>query len=582
MADQKMEWKDIKNLIRRRRKPFLIVFLIVFLASIVIAFILPPVYRAETTILIEDQQIPESLVQSTITTYAEERLNTIKQVLSGERLKAIIDELNLYPEIRKKYGIDEAVITMGKAIGMETQSASFVNRTTGRAVTTTIAFILSYEGADPQTVQKVTNVLSELFLEEDARIKEKMTSTTTEFFMKELESLKKEIQIYDQKISEFKQAHFGELPEHNNVNLDSIARLERELDNVDMQIRSLEERKINLQGQMATIDPLLPINVDGQSVARNPSEQLKYLRLKLISLQSTLSDKHPDIKKLKSEISELEGQVGSSGDPQGKIKRLNNLKTELGTLKGRYGPKHPDVIKLQKEIRILEKSIRNQKRGNSVSAIAKESPDNPMYINLRTQISSLQTTINNLIKDRENIQEDLADYRKKIAKAPIVEIEYNELTRDYEVTKQKYDELMKKLMTANLAQGMEEGRHGQRFEIKSYANLPGKPYKPNRLAIILLGLVLGMGFAVGLASLQEFFDDSVKSEKELNALFSVPVLTVISKVETEQEKTRNAVRRLIWAFAAFGFILIGAKIVNDYLMPINELYEIILNNAKNM
>jgi len=251
-------------------------------------------------------------------------------------------------------------------------------------------------------------------------------------------------------------------------------------------------------------------------------------------------------------------------------------------LKGRYGPKHPDVIQLTKEIQILEKSIQKKKRTPQVRTIASEVPDNPMYINLKTQISSLQSTINNLEMDKIGIQDDLEKYRERVQRAPLVEIEYNELTRDYDVTKKKYNELMNKLMTANLAQGMEEGQHGQRFEIKSYAYLPGKPYKPNRLAIILLGLVLGVGAGFGLVSLQEYLDDSIRNEKELSSLVDVPVLTVISKVETGQEKVRHMVRGLLWAFAAFGFILIAAKIVNDYLFPINDLIEMIVNNAKSV
>jgi polysaccharide biosynthesis transport protein len=85
--------------------------------------------------------------------------------------------------------------------------------------------------------------LSELFLEEDIRLKEKKTAATTEFLSAELEALKEQLQLYEQKISEFKQLHFGVLPEHNSVNLESIGRLERELERVNMQIRDLQDRK---------------------------------------------------------------------------------------------------------------------------------------------------------------------------------------------------------------------------------------------------------------------------------------------------------------------------------------------------
>jgi polysaccharide biosynthesis transport protein len=583
MPDQFLEWNDVKSFIRRRRKSFVFLFLIVFFSSIIIAFALPPIYRAESTLVIEEQQVPENFVGSTITAYAQERLSIIRQqIFSSERLREIIEKFELYPEIREKHGMGEAIRKMRQFIGLETESADFTNPKTGKTISTTIAFVLYYEGRDPETVQKVANVLSELFLEEDIKLKEKMTTATTGFLSAELEALKEQLQLYEQKISEFKQLHFGVLPEHSSVNLESIGRLERELDRVNMQIRDLQDRKIIIEGQMANVDPLLPIRMDGENMARNPAERLKYLRLNLISLQSKLHDKHPDINKLKREIQELENQVGVTGGYQEELKRLNSLKAELAGMEGRFGPQHPDVVKLTKEIQILEKTIAGKRNESRVRNISRQVPDNPTYINLMTQKSSIDATIDNLMSDRRSIQEELAKFRQRIEKAPLVEKEYNELTRDYNTTKRKYDEVMNNLMAANVAKGVEEGQHGQRFKIKNYAYLPEKPYKPNRLAIILLGFVLASGLGLGLAALQESLDTSIKTEKELNKLVGIPVLTVISKVETQKEKTRRVFQRLILVCAFLGFILIAAIIVNEYLMPINEFWSVIVNNAKNM
>jgi polysaccharide biosynthesis transport protein len=583
MADQNLEWNDIKSFIRRRRKTFVLVFLLLFLSSIIIAFTLPSIYRGETTLFIEEQQIPENFVGAPITTYAEERLNNIKQqIFSNERLQGIIEKFDLYPDIREKHGMGEAIRKLLLSIGLETESAEFINPRTGKTMAATIAFILYYEGRDPETVQKVTNQLSELFLEEDIRIKEKRTTATTGFLSMELQALKEQLQLYDDKISEYKQKHFGELPEHSSVNLASIGRLERELERVNMQIRDLQDRKIIIEGQMVNVDPLLPINIDGENVARNPAERLKYLRLNLLSLQSVLHDKHPDIVKAKREIRELENQIGGAGGTQVELKRLNSLKTELAAAEGRYGSNHPDVIRLNKEIQTLEKSISSKTSSNEVRTLSKQVPDNPIYINLITQISSIDSSIANLMNDRQSIQLELTKYRQRIEKAPFVEKEYNDLTRDYNTTKQKYDETMNKLMGANVAKGIEEGHHGQRFEIKNYAYLPKKPFKPNRLRIILIGFVLASGLGLSFAALQEGLDNSIKTEKELNKLVSVPVLTVISKVETQKEKSRKLFHRLMWVFAFLGVILIGATIVNQFVIPINELWAVILTNAKNM
>lgn len=579
---QDLEWKDVQGFVKRRLKSFIFIFSIVMAITVIIAFTIPPIYRAGTTILIEERQIPENYIQSTITTYAEERLNTIKQqILSADRLNDIIREFNLYSEIRDEYGIGEAVREMKDAIELETMSASFVNPRTGKAMAATIAFTLYYQGGEPETVKDVANVLGELFLKEDVKIREKITDVTTGFLMAELENLKQQIQLHEKKISAFKQQHFGELPEHNNVNLASVGRLERELERINMQIRNLQERKINLKGQLSTVDPLLPIKIDGKSVARNPAEQLKYLRLKLISLQSVLSDKHPDIKKIKNEINKLESQVDAPVGHKEEIKKLESLRVDLAGLRGRYGDKHPDVIKLKREIGRLEQAA-SRRATVTVSKAATESPDNPTYINLKTQLETVETTIRNLEGDRQAVQRDLAEYRRRIEMSPLVEKEYSELTRNYDLTKSKYDEIMNKLMNAKVAKGMEEGQHGQRFEITSYAYLPGKPYKPNRIAIILLGFVLAAGLSFGVTALQEFFDHSIKNEDELARIAQLPVLTVITKVETKHEKVHTLAMRLVWTLAAIGLVFVGAIIINDYVMPIKDIWEMIQENAKKM
>lgn len=61
-------------------------------------------------------------------------------------------------------------------------------------------------------------------------------------------------------------------------------------------------------------------------------------------------------------------------------------------------------------------------------------------------------------------------------------------------TQAKYDDLMRKFMESKVSQGPGKGAEGRaRFTIIDPARLPEKPYKPNRLAIMLIGLVLGVG-----------------------------------------------------------------------------------------
>ena len=82
-----IEIQDIKGIIKRRKKVFIISFLIIFIIGVIIALILPPIYESVAMIRVEDQQIPENLIQSTITDYAEERIRKISQeILSRPKL----------------------------------------------------------------------------------------------------------------------------------------------------------------------------------------------------------------------------------------------------------------------------------------------------------------------------------------------------------------------------------------------------------------------------------------------------------------------------------------------------------------
>ena len=575
--DAQLEIQDLKGVIRsvfrRRKKSFFISFSLIFLLAGVIAFMLPPIYLSQSTVLIEGQQIPEDFVKTTITTYVEERLQVIQQQVMGRtKLLSIIDQFNLYSEMREKHTTEEIVDKMRNAIELKTVSASVVDRRSGRSSVATIAFTLSYQGKEPSKVQKVANVLASFFLEEDLRRRADLASATTAFLEQESENLEKQILILENKISRFKKAHIGELPEFSNVNLQAIARLEGVLDRIIVRISTSKEQKIYLKAQIASVEPLRPIVTEQGKVTRNPKERLKSLRLQLLSLQSTLSEKHPDIKKLKKEIKELEAQVGKSHDSVAKVRRLSDLEGQLAALKGKLGPKHPDVLKLSREVRLLSKEVDELLTEKSKTEASDEKPDNPAYINLMTRIAAVELEIESLLEERRKIEQRKGEYESKIERAPLVEKEYLELTRDYENAKRKHSEIVSKLLTARISQGMEQTQRGERFTIAEPAQLPEKPYKPDRVMIILLGFVLALGAGIGLAAVQEGLDNTVKGADELNSITGLPVFSVVSLMETDEERRARLIRRILLVATAVGVIVVVLILVNQFVMPLDILW----------
>jgi capsular polysaccharide biosynthesis protein len=212
--------------------------------------------------------------------------------------------------------------------------------------------------------------------------------------------------------------------------------------------------------------------------------------------------------------------------------------------------------------------------------VSEEKPDNPTYINLKTQIFVTEAEIRNLSEDRKKTKPIIEEYRSRIEKTPLVEKEYIELTRDYSSAKRKYEDISGKLMAARVEKGMAESQFSERFVIVDPAALPENAYKPNRKAIIILGFIFAVVVGIGLAVVRESMDHSIKTIEELNSLTDNKVLSFISMVETDEERHRRHIKHLMWAVSLIVMIVIILAMVNYWFMPIDEIWSIILRRFK--
>ena len=579
--DKEINKIQIKNIIRRRKKSFTSIFLFLFLAGLIVALALPPIYKSEALIRIEEKEIQEDLINPSTNDYVERRIGKInQQVLSRPNLEGIIKKFSLYSEGNKTLDVSELVKKFREDILMETIVSEMQSKPGGKFLSFTVAFNLSYQGKDPEIAQKVTNTLANLYIEEDIKSTERVLSATTNFFKAELERLKSEIEIQEKKISEYKKKHIRELPTDISYNIHVITRLEQDIDRANVQLRNLHEKKIFLVSQLAQIEPLSPIVLEGERYAINPNQRLKELNIQLIKLQSVYSDKHPDIKRLKNEIEELETQVQSSDDSVLKIKRLRQLENQLASLEGKLGPKHPDVRALKEEIALLSKEVNNLMNETVKLKISEEKPDNPAYINIVTQINAINTEIQSIEEEKKNLIQSIENYQKRIEKGPVVEKELNALTRDYEAAKHKYNEVWNEYTTARVAQKIEGIQSGPRFSLASPAYLPTKAYKPNRLAIILVSMLIAITISFLFAAFQESVDSSIKTEEQIKEITNTPVLASVSYMVTSREKNILQLKRISLTFLIIILIGLCLYFTNKYFINLENLWSIILERIK--
>jgi uncharacterized protein involved in exopolysaccharide biosynthesis len=582
--DKELDRIQIKDIIRRRKKSFILISTFLFLVGFIVAIALPPIYKSEAMIRVEDQEIQEGqegFVQQTTDDYVEQRIGKInQQILSRPKLEEIVNKFNLYDKDKNQADISVLVAKLREDILLETIVSEMQSKPGGRHLSFTVAFNLSYQGKDPATVQKVASTLADLYIKEDIKSTKRTLSATSDFLEAELDRLKKDIEMQEKKISEFKEKHSRELPSDLGYNIQAVSRLERELDRANLELRTLTEKKIFLESQLSQVEPLSPIVVEGEKIATNPNQRLKELNIQLTKLKSIYSNKHPDTKKLKREIRELESQVHASDDSIEKVKRLRQLENELAELESKLGSKHPDVKALKKEIALLSQEVDNQITETAILKISEEKPDNPAYISLVTQINAAKTDMLSIEEDKQNIVQSIEKYQKRIEKGPVVEKEFNALTRDYEAAKNKYNEIWNELTAAQGAQKVEGNQRGRRFSIASQAYLPTKPFKPNRLAVILVSFLVAIGTSSLFAAFKESMDNSVKSTDQIRQITNVPVLTSISYIVTDSDKRARRLKKFVWLFLIIIIVVSGIYFADQYIVNLEDLWSIFLERIK--
>jgi len=508
---------DYWEILKRRKWSLVLTFLIVFLVAAIVALALPSIYQSTSTILIEEQEIPPDYVMTTVTSYAEQRLQSINQrIMSFSRLLEIIQRFNLYPELRDRWTTEEIVEKMREDTILEPISAEIIDRRTGKATAATIAFTLSYEGKNPNTVQQVANVLTSLFLSENLQVREKQTREASAFLESELDKIRKDLSDLESRIALFKNEHINELPEVLQLNLQSLDRLERDIGLANQKLQSLKEREEYFRTQLAGIEPYTKKEEDMAS-----RQRLEQLKVDLVHLTKRFSDEYPDVKKTRAEIADLESQIAKM-----------------------------DAARKKSE----------------------EPPDNPAYINLAAQLAGTRTEIQSVLNQIREMNYSAGEFRRRIAAIPNVEEAYNALIAERNNTQAKYNDLMAKHMEARVAQGLEKEQKGERFTLIDPARLPEKPSKPNRLAIMLIGLVLGIGAGIGFAALREFSDDSVRNADQLEFATKFPVLAGIPQIMTYKDMIGRRRKRIAWAAGLVGVLIVGLLVFHFAVMDLNVFW----------
>ena len=557
---------------RRRRVPSLIAGVSVLVIALTAALVWPPTYRSTGTILIEQQEVPVDLVRSMVSSYADQRIQMISQrVMTSDNLMRIIDRYQLYPDQRRKEPREVLLKRMRDDIRFSMISADVVDPRLGRPTKATIAFSVSYDNRSPALAAKVANEIATLYLNENLASRRQTADDTATFLTAEGDRLSKQIDELDSKLAVFKEQNVTNLPELSQLNMQLMNRAEEELRETETRVRSLDQQIVYLDAQLAQLTPNSQIFTETGQRILSPSDRLKTLKSEYARANAIYAPTHPDILRMKREIEGLEKEVGRVDTGNDLARQLSDAQSQLAAAREKYAPDHPDVQQLERMVASLQAVTRE---APSTSEPLRADPDNPAYIQVSAQREASINERASLEKKSAVLRARIGDYERRLAESPEIAREYSGLARELEGAQFKYREVRQKQMEATLAQNLETERKGERFTLIEPPMAPEEPVSPNRLAIVIIGVLLSFAAAVGLVLLLEVTDTSIRSRRDIEALIAVSPLAVLPWIDSPaQRATRTKVRR--WSLAGAASSAVLAVVMMHFLYrPLDVLWAV--------
>ena len=502
-----------------RRLPYFLLILAVFSAAgLTLALVLPSVYRAEAVLIVESQQIPSELAETTVQVEASEQLQIIQQrILTRESLLEMTNRLQIYsgpnaPE--RRLAADEIVADMRRRIDIDTSGAE----QRGPAQATIVR--VSFTAPTAALSSAVTNEIVTLILQENVAIRTGVAGQTLEYFTEEVARLDQELATRGAAILAFQEGNLEALPD------------------------SLEFRR----GQQAAAQERL---------------------LQLGREEATLADRRARLVTLY----ETTGQVGAAPDEtlSSEERQLRDMRDELTSTLAILSPTNPRIRVLEAQIVALEARVAAQA---SVSVTEGAAPQLTAY---EIQLADLDGQLDFIREQQGQLRTEMETLQSSIEATPGNAITLDTLQRDYANTRVQYDQAVANRARAETGDTIEALAKGQRITVIEQAIPPRQPQSPNRLLLAAAGF--GAGVFVGLAFIValEFLRNVIRRPVDITNKLGITPLGTLPLIRTPWEIVRR--RATIAAGFAIAIIALPAAlwVIHTQVTPLDQVFESIMS-----
>lgn len=467
---------DIKQylmILKKRRYLALAVFLLVLSGFAWSGYFMPNQYEASSMVFVQRSSVIDPLIKGVgIAGSLDERLRTLRdRLISRSIIERVVKKLDLdvYAKTPEKY---EALID-------NMRQGLIITIKTPRGKEVADLFRISYTSPDPRKARDIVNTLISEYIEENMGFRRSDAYGAFEFIQTQLNEYKTKLEESDKVIRQFREKNPRMIPQNESALATRVESFQSAKIEGEIRLRELQRRKENLQKQLS-----------GE----------KELTVAVVTKE---------------------------GSPQSRLNYLNN---QLVILTARYTDRHPEIIKLRGEIEELKKQVNNPKSKDSDTS-SETSALNPIYQQLREDLAKTDAEIDSLKARIQELAKQQSSAQGQLSSMPREQEEWAKLMRDRNVNQRLYDDLLQKLESARISKNLETTDKGETFKIVDPAILPTVPVSPDKVRLILMGLLIGLGAAVGAVIGIESLNPSFKDEESITEALNLPVLGSIRHIE---------------------------------------------------
>lgn len=503
------------------------VFTAIAALATLIVLAIPPQYRSEAKVLVLSQQIRKELVPKPISVLADERIQiTRTRITARDQLLTIAEKYALFPKKRKDLSTSALVDLLKKRITIEPFELTANRRQSDSEMS--IAFKVGFDYEVPDTASKVANELVTLILDADINSQVQTASETVKFLERETNKLQLDLAKIDETLTAFKQQNRDSLPERVPFQLASLERLEKSDKDTELELYKLsEQRRIVLFESKLLGSVGSGNNSTDLTNPKTLSIQLENLKTEFAQKSATLSDSHPDIKILISQIKRIEDRL--------KQEEAETIKVGTATAQEQKKLFESDPITAEK-------------------------------------VAGIDRQVEVFKKQRVELRDAVNAINKALSQAPEVQNKLVLMDRQREGTQKGLEEIRSKLTEAERGLSLIKTQQAERFEVIEQPIVPQEPSWPNIPKYLALGIGLagmaGSGTVAGL----EFINRSIRSSTDIVRAVNRHPIVVIPYIQTKEE-TRRRLRKLIMIVAGLALaVLLGLLAVNLFFMPLDVLW----------